>query len=574
MENTNNDNPKLLGLSVWLKYPHIERLDTGEVEGILELPNIWIEPKIDGANASVLLDGNGILRAAKRSQVLGDNTEFRGLVAYTYRNQDRYMGFFNKYPNHIIYGEWLCLSGDTVIRKTSGGKNSNYMSLREMYEYLQTQPDDYKYTNKDGDTYRIKRKNWWKRYGFPSIFSLDLQKDKIVPNQIKDIVYSGDKKVYKIKTRKGFTIKSTLEHKFLTNVGWKKLKDIKINDCIAVSDLIAKNRRHRRLGKGTLKIQKLWKKLRTSNTCKKCSTNNSLNIHHKDGNYLNNKLDNLEVLCTDCHRNSYHKRNISCKNLQYSYEFDKIVNIKYVGFEDCYDISMCGGENKANFVAQGFIVHNCKHTIGYYRADAWNKLYAFDILNLETNLFYNPDDRIKMLGEFEIEQISPIAKMSGPIISPEHIKILNSYVEKNKFLIDDPKLSGEGIVIKAFNADGKPYVNKYGRTTWAKIVRPEFKEKHVIEMGVCEKKLPSELEQKFSSEFVTPGRVEKIKQKICTEKNTGWQSKYISELLGRVYYDVFTEELYRFVSKNKVKSLDFKVLQQYVYYNVKQIIGA
>lgn len=46
-----------------------------------------------------------------------------------------------------------------------------------------------------------------------------------------------------------------------------------------------------------------------NNSCKNCGWNKineftkkvPLNIHHKDGNYRNNKEDNLEVLCPNCH---------------------------------------------------------------------------------------------------------------------------------------------------------------------------------------------------------------------------------------------------------------------------------
>lgn len=37
------------------------------------------------------------------------------------------------------------------------------------------------------------------------------------------------------------------------------------------------------------------------NEINKTTGNTPLNIHHKDGNYMNNNEDNLEVLCPNCH---------------------------------------------------------------------------------------------------------------------------------------------------------------------------------------------------------------------------------------------------------------------------------
>jgi len=307
---------------VWYKYPHLERIDTTEVDGLLHLPHIWVEPKIDGANASVLIDKDGVLRGAKRSQVLGQGDDFRGLTAHIYENQQKFLDFFEKYPNHIIYGEWLV-----------------------------------------------------------------------------------------------------------------------------------------------------------------------------------------------------------------------------------------------------------KHTITWYRLSAWNQFYAFDILNLNTGKFYSPDKRVEMLMEFEINTVPPICKLKGPLVTEAHMEQLHWYANNNNYLIDDKNKVGEGVVIKAFHENGEPFVNRYGRTTWGKIVRQEFKEKNYLAMGSPEKNLKVEPEELFVNEYVTPGRIEKIKQKIMTEKNSGWKSQYIGELLGRTYYDVFTEELWRFVQKNKIKSINFKVLNQLCIIKTKQIVG-
>jgi len=306
---------------IWYKYMHIERIDTEEVEGLLDMDEIWIEPKIDGANATVLIGADGKLTVAKRSQVLGDGDDFRGLKEYALANKDKFEAFFKKYPNHLIYGEWLI-----------------------------------------------------------------------------------------------------------------------------------------------------------------------------------------------------------------------------------------------------------KHTVKHYRESAWKKFYAFDVLNLETGNFYAPDKRIEMLNEFDINQISPLVKLTGPLVTEAHLKQLQWYADNNKYLIDDDNV-GEGIVIKGFDKDGNPYRNKYGRITWAKIVRQEFKEKNSLAMGVTNKELKTEPEVLFCEQFITPARIEKIKQKILTDKGTGWKSEYIHEILGRAYYDAFSEELWGFIKKEKIRSINFKTLQRLCIIKTKKLIG-
>lgn len=46
--------------------------------------------------------------------------------------------------------------------------------------------------------------------------------------------------------------------------------------------------------------------------CEICGEANNLDVHHKDGNYNNNSIDNLIVLCRSCHMKTHNKYSI-CK---------------------------------------------------------------------------------------------------------------------------------------------------------------------------------------------------------------------------------------------------------------------
>ena len=117
-----------------------------------------------------------------------------------------------------------------------------------------------------------------------------------------------------------------------------------------------------------------------------------------------------------------------------------------------------------------------RHTVRHYAPDAWNRFYGFDVLDLATGLFMRPDKRLRALLDSGIDAIPPIATLKGPLTIDQDYQQLRALLGQNRFLITDPdpKLIGEGIVIKAFDGD-MPYRNKYGRVTWAKIVTEEFK---------------------------------------------------------------------------------------------------
>ena len=196
------------------------------------------------------------------------------------------------------------------------------------------------------------------------------------------------------------------------------------------------------------------------------------------------------------------------------------------------------------------------HALRTYDDNAWGKLYVFDVMIGDTYMPY--ENYAEMLAGYDIEYIPPIAIIRNPTYER-----LIGFLDRNTYLIKDGAGVGEGIVIKNYT-----YYNKYGRQTWAKIVRNDFKALHakVQPTEVKERKL---VEEEIVTTYVTTALVEKEYAKIAAE---GWESKMIPRLLGTVYYCLVKEECWNFVKDLKQPTVDFKRLMYFTNQRVKEIM--
>lgn len=188
-------------------------------------------------------------------------------------------------------------------------------------------------------------------------------------------------------------------------------------------------------------------------------------------------------------------------------------------------------------------------------------MYLMYVKNDENDeLKYIPYEEYKdLLEEFNINYIQPIK-----IIKNGTFEDFLKCTEINTFLIKNGQGVGEGVVIKNYN-----FKNKYGRTTWAKIVTNEFKEKHGREIGspVKENIL---IEQQIIDKYITESLVDKEYEKINLEKN-GWSSKYIPMLLSKIYYELINEEMWHILKDFKNPTINFKTLNQVCIMKIKEI---
>ena len=199
------------------------------------------------------------------------------------------------------------------------------------------------------------------------------------------------------------------------------------------------------------------------------------------------------------------------------------------------------------------------HTLKTYREDAWRHFWVFDVYFNDTLISYN--DYKDMLDRYNVTYIPPICSITNPTY-----KDLVNKLDSNTFLIKDGQGFGEGIVIKNYN-----YRNKFGRQVWAKIVRSEFKEKHVSTMGHPEMHGSKMIEESFVKEYLTKASIDKVKANIENECS-GWSSKYIPRLLGTVFYDLVHEETWNFLKENKFPTINFKTVQHFTNSKIKELL--
>lgn len=199
------------------------------------------------------------------------------------------------------------------------------------------------------------------------------------------------------------------------------------------------------------------------------------------------------------------------------------------------------------------------HSLKTYRDDAWRKFYVFDVFDRTSGKFLHYEDYQELLEHFGVTYLPPIA-----IIKNGCYEKYEKCLEKNTFGIKDGEGIGEGVVIKNYK-----WINKFGRVVWAKLIANHFKEKHHAAMGapIVGGKM---LEEEIAEEFVTQHLVDKVQAKIILQHG-GWSSKMIGQLLGVVWHDLITEEIWDILKKHKNPKIDFKTLNRFCVMKVKQL---
>lgn len=198
------------------------------------------------------------------------------------------------------------------------------------------------------------------------------------------------------------------------------------------------------------------------------------------------------------------------------------------------------------------------HSLKTYRDDAWRRFYIFDVFNRSSGQYIDYDSYKDSLDNEGFDYLAPIA-----IVRNGNEETFRKCLEKNTHFIKEGCGLGEGVVVKNYS-----FENRYGRTVWAKIVTNAFKEVHHKEMGAPEIG-GATTEERIVEDFVTQHLVDKVFAKISNED--GWSSKMIGKLLGVVWHDLVTEEVWEITKKYKNPTINFKSLQRFTTAKVKEL---
>lgn len=192
------------------------------------------------------------------------------------------------------------------------------------------------------------------------------------------------------------------------------------------------------------------------------------------------------------------------------------------------------------------------HTLRTYRPEAWRHFYVFDVWDIAGDRYVPYDIYAATIQEAGIKLVEPLARVRNPT-EDQLVKLMAS----NQVLIQDGAGAGEGIVIKNYG-----WRNQFGRQTWAKMVRAEFREENKRAFGVPSLGEAFQVEAAIAEEFVTHALVAKERAKIEGDGTTG--KNMIPRLLATVFYCVVTEEMWSAVKKHKCPTVDFKRLRRFI----------
>ena len=281
-----------------------------------------------------------------------------------------------------------CVSGNTIIQK-AGAKGHYNPSIKEMYFIMH----DKEYAKKYG---HLSLHQKFRRCGYGNALSM-YSDNRVHKNIIKDIYYSGTMPIYRVTTESGSYIDCTMNHKFPTPSGNRKLEDLKVGDELYTVGDYEKNRGKYSFTDGSFKsnipkrgekgFQKnpngnsvlfMTKKRECEDTkkcCEICSKpydpEGRFELHHADFDRTNNNQNNLKWLCCSCHKRIHYqngRKKMFDKGLPIN--ISKIISIVYLRTDDVYDIEM--SDPAHNFISESGLITSNSHSLSY----AYDSLYG------------------------------------------------------------------------------------------------------------------------------------------------------------------------------------------------------
>lgn len=196
-------------------------------------------------------------------------------------------------------------------------------------------------------------------------------------------------------------------------------------------------------------------------------------------------------------------------------------------------------ENHPDFILYGEFM--TPHTIRTYDDCIWNRYFVFDVFNVATGKYIPYLEYKDMLLDYGIEYIHCM----GMFHTTPDLSEIEELVNKNTYMMQDGQI-GEGIVVKNYE-----FGNQYGRTTWGKIVREDFK---------AMSKAPGKgrtvtTEDLVAEKYVSKEFVSKEFYKFCQQFGEAgpyaWNDKLIPDFIKYAWYEWWVDYSFEIIAEAK-----------------------
>lgn len=351
-----------------------------------------------------------------------------------------------KERNHcLLKGLAGCITGEAVVEINRAGKSYN-VTLEELCE---------KFNHTE---IIVGHNKEWDRTIFTKI-RCRTEDGTIRLKTIRAVLDQGEKETFTISVGNK-TIRATPDHEFLTTKGWKRLDTLKIGDMVHLAadkvrhidkkkykknyypnvssvpmhpnatqgypPRVPKNRIVYEAFMNHLPVDEYIEVLRNPilyNNLKPFHLSKKDIVHHKDENPRNNAIENLELMSRVKH-STKHAKEGAWKHVTAKSEVHAITDIQYFGIENVYDVSL--GEEPHNFLANGFVVHNCGKTEILLAYEQW--LGEEWILSLDATTLSKAGLEKLLIKASQEKRLAPIVKIEE-IEKVTEPKSLNSLLQ-------------------------------------------------------------------------------------------------------------------------------------------------
>ena len=197
------------------------------------------------------------------------------------------------------------------------------------------------------------------------------------------------------------------------------------------------------------------------------------------------------------------------------------------------------------------------HTIKDYEPWAWRRFYVFDVYDTVSGRYLAYDEYADDLDAVGIDVIPPLYTIENPSLSEDQ---LNTFLTTNFYLMKEGCL-GEGVVIKNYG-----WTNRYGRQTWAKVVRTAFKENsRAVNKGGPEAVVEDRIVEALLTEEAITHEVLKFR-----DEYGDYTAGNYRELLGRVWKGWLEDNIWKIISKAGKNSVNFSTLRHKAEAKIKE----